>query len=217
MSLAEAGDVAGAIEAHEAALARDPSLAQAHANLVGLYGRLHETGPRPRSTTARPLARGFDDAELHYDYGVVLGMQEKWDAAADALQKGAERRIRCTRTRRNNLGQILERAARFRRGCEPNTARRSRPADIPPRALQPRTDAAGSRRHADQAIVEFEKLQQPVDAETPRYLFALSTALVRAGRIADGRAGRRPRRSAWPPSFGQTELARRHRSGSWRS
>ncbi len=36
---AELGDLAGAIEAHEAALARNPSLAQAHANLISLYGR----------------------------------------------------------------------------------------------------------------------------------------------------------------------------------
>ena len=31
--------------------------------------------------------RGWDDAEFYYDYGIVLGMQEKWEAAADACRK----------------------------------------------------------------------------------------------------------------------------------
>ena len=58
----------------------------------------------------------------------------------------------------------------------------------------------------DQAIAQFEMLQQPVDAETPRYLFALSGAYVRAGRIADGvKLGDEARRLAL--QFGQTDFA----------
>jgi hypothetical protein len=57
-----------------------------------------------------------------------------------------------------------------------------------------------------QAIIEFEKVQQPRDAESPRYVFALSTALVRAGRVAEGIAlASEARRLAL--EFGQTELA----------
>jgi hypothetical protein len=57
-----------------------------------------------------------------------------------------------------------------------------------------------------QAITEFEALRQPVDAETPRYLFALSTALVRAGRVEDGRRMGAEAQSL-AARFGQTELA----------
>jgi hypothetical protein len=57
-----------------------------------------------------------------------------------------------------------------------------------------------------QAIGEFERIQQPIDAETPRYVFALSTAYVRAGRVADGvRLASDARKLAL--DFGQTELA----------
>ncbi len=52
VKLADAGDVEGAIAAHEAALERDPSLAVAHANLIELYGR-QRTGRRRRTTIAR--------------------------------------------------------------------------------------------------------------------------------------------------------------------
>jgi hypothetical protein len=56
------------------------------------------------------------------------------------------------------------------------------------------------------AIVEFEQLQEPRDAESPRYVFALSTALVRAGRVAEGiKLASEARRLAL--DFGQTELA----------
>jgi hypothetical protein len=38
----------------------------------------------------------------------------------------------------------------------------------------------------DEAIAEFSALQQPRDAETPRYLFGLATAHVRAGHREEG-------------------------------
>jgi hypothetical protein len=38
----------------------------------------------------------------------------------------------------------------------------------------------------DEAVIELQKLAEPRDAEAPRYLFALSTAYVRAGRKSDG-------------------------------
>ena len=40
--------------------------------------------------------------------------------------------------------------------------------------------------HPDEAVTELQKLTEPRDAEAPRYLFALSTAYVRAGRKSDG-------------------------------
>ena len=60
---------------------------------------------------------------------------------------------------------------------------------------------------SQQAIAAFEALREPVDAETPRYLFALSTALVRAGKVADGRrVGEEARQLA--VEFGQADFAR---------
>lgn len=58
----------------------------------------------------------------------------------------------------------------------------------------------------DEAIAEFEKLQEPEDEETPRYLFALSAARIRAGDVARGRS-QALGALAMARRYGQTELA----------
>jgi tetratricopeptide (TPR) repeat protein len=204
VSLAESGDVRGAVDAHEAALALDPSITQAHANLVGLYGRLKEW-VKAEEHYRTAAGRGWDDAEFYYDYGVVLGLQEKWEPAAGAYRKALAANPLHVEAR-NNLGQILERGRDFDGAVqEYRQAVEARPTFRLGRFNLGRMLLV--RGDTGQAIVEFEKLQQPVDGETPRYLFALSTALVRAGRMADGRRfGAEAQRLA--TEFGQTELAR---------
>jgi len=86
---AEAGDLAGAIAAHEAALARDASLASAHANLITLYGQRGDfvrAGEHYRAVDAL----GATISRAHYDYGVLLGLQEKWDLAAVAYRRALD-------------------------------------------------------------------------------------------------------------------------------
>ena len=97
--LADAGDIDGAIAAHEAALARDPALVQAHANLISLYGR----------------AGNWSKAEDHYRAVVRSGGERRRSAlrlrraAGPAGEVGSRGRrlpsrrspsIRCTHTRR---------------------------------------------------------------------------------------------------------------------
>jgi tetratricopeptide (TPR) repeat protein len=204
VSLADSGDIKAAVDVHEAALARDPSLTQAHANLVGLYGRLGDWS-RAEEHYRAAVAAGWQEAELQYDYGIVLGMQEKWDAAADAYRKAlAANPLHALA--RNNLGQILERrrdfdgaANEYRQAVEARPTLRLARFNLGRMLLV--------RGQIDQAVAEFDRLQQPIDAETPRYLFALSTALVRAGRMADGRRlGSEAQRLAL--QFGQQDLAR---------
>jgi tetratricopeptide (TPR) repeat protein len=77
LKLADAGDLRGAIAAHEAALALDPSIAQAHANLIGLYGRARDW-QKAEAHYQTVVALGFNVAAAHYDYGVLLGLQERW-------------------------------------------------------------------------------------------------------------------------------------------
>ena len=85
VKLADAGDVDGAIAAHEAALARDPGLVQPHANLIALYGRARNWSKAEGHYRAL-VQSGAVGADAHYDYGVLLGLQEKWDAAIDAYR-----------------------------------------------------------------------------------------------------------------------------------
>jgi tetratricopeptide (TPR) repeat protein len=149
LKLAETGDVAGAIAAHEAALARDPSIAQAHANLISLYGQQRNWAKAEEHYRA-VVALGVNLADAHNDYGGVLALQQKWELAADTYRKAIAVNP-AFRLARFNLGRMLI--------------------------------ALGKN---EDAIQELDQLKQPRDAEAPRYLFALATAYVRAGRKDEG-------------------------------
>ena len=183
LKLAEAGDLAGAIAAHEAALARDPSIAQAHANLISLYGRVHDWAKAEHHYRA-VVALGFNLGDAHYDYGVLLGLQEKWELAAAAYREAIAVNPRHAQAR-NNLGQILERQHEL----ETAAAEYKAAADSQP-AFRIATFNLGRMLIAlgrtDEAIGELGRLTEPRDAEAPRYLFALATAHVRAGHRDEG-------------------------------
>ena len=203
VALAAADDVAAAIALHEEALTADPSLAQAHANLIALYGRGGDWA-KAESHYRAAIALGFHSADAHYDYGVVLGLQEQWGPAADAYRKALELNPLHAEAH-NNLGQTFERrrdlaaaAAEYRLALEARPAFRLARFNLGRMLL-----AQGQPRAA---VAEFEKLQQPIDGDTPRYVFGLATALVQAG---DTEAGRRYAIEArqLAASFGQTDLA----------
>ncbi|PYR74331.1 MAG: hypothetical protein DMF86_18670 [Acidobacteria bacterium] len=178
IKLAESGDVEGAITAHETALVRDPSLAQAHANLISLYGRARNW-PKADEHYRAAVAAGVDVASAQYDYGVVLGLQERWSEAAEAYRKAlAVNPLHAGA--HNNLGQTLERARDFTAAAaEYRRAVESEPTLRIARFNLGRMLIALGRN--EDAIVELRKLIEPRDAEAPRYLFALSTAHLRAG------------------------------------
>jgi tetratricopeptide (TPR) repeat protein len=183
LKLAEAGDLAGAIAAHEAALSRDPSIAQAHANLISLYGRIHDWAKAEQHYRA-VVGLGFNLGDAHYDYGVLLGLQEKWEPAAAAYRQAIAVNPRHAQAH-NNLGQILER----QRELEAAAAEYKEAADSQP-AFRIATFNLGRMLIAlgrpDEAIRELGRLTEPRDAEAPRYLFALATAHVRAGHRDEG-------------------------------
>ena len=177
--LAETGQVAEAIAAHEAALAQDPSLAQAHANLIGLYGQTANWAKAEEHYRA-VIALGGDLSEAHYDYGVLLGLQEKWDLAADAYRKALALNPAYVQAN-NNLGQILERQRQFEAAAaEYRLAVEGHPTFRLARFNLGRMLLALGRN--DEAIAELQKLLQPQDSETPRYMFGLSAAYLRAGQ-----------------------------------
>ena len=107
VKLAERGDLEGAIAAHEAALVQEPSLAEAHANLIALYGRARNFAKADEHYRA-VVALGVNLSTAHYDYGVLLGLQEKWDLAADAYRQAIAVNPLHAQAH-HNLGQILER------------------------------------------------------------------------------------------------------------
>ena len=178
MKLAERGDLEGAIAAHEAALVQEPSLAEAHANLITLYGRAQNFAKAEEHYRA-VVALGVNLSTAHYDYGVLLGLQEKWDLAAEAYRQAIAVNPLHAQAH-NNLGQILERQRQFDAAADAyRHALEGQPTFRLARFNLGRMLLALGR--PDAAIEEFEKLTEPRDAEAPRYLFALATAHVRSG------------------------------------
>jgi tetratricopeptide (TPR) repeat protein len=203
LKLAEASDLAGAIAEYEAALAQDPSLGVAHANLLRLYGRL-ERWDEAEAHHKAALAGGADPAETHYDHGVLLGLQQRWSEAAAAYERALSANPLHAEAL-NNLGQLRERERRF----DESLALYQRAADARPTFRLVRFNAGRmllALGRAEDAVAELAKIVEPRDAEAPRYLFALAVAHVRAGRRDDGRAlAEEARRLA--VEHGQRELA----------
>jgi tetratricopeptide (TPR) repeat protein len=199
----DAGDVEAAIASHEAALAQNPSFAQAHANLISLYGRVHNWRKAEEHYRA-VVDLAVNVADAHYDYGVLLGMQERWDAAADAYRKALELNPQHAQAR-NNLGQILERSGRLADAAsEYRLAVESQPTLRIARFNLGRMLIA--QGDPDAAAAELAKITEPRDAEAARYLFALATAHLRAGRRADAIAWATDAK-ALAETFGDAALA----------
>jgi tetratricopeptide (TPR) repeat protein len=203
MKLAEAGDLDGAIRAHEAALARDPTLAQAHGNLISLYGRARNW-EKAEAHYRAVVDLGVNLGEAHYDYGVLLGLQENWDGAAEAYRRALAINPHHADAH-NNLGQILERQRRFE-----DAARSYRQAvDSQPAGRLWRFNLGRMLIALDrpgEAAAELAKLLEPRDSETARYMFALGVAHVRAGRKSEGIKWATEAR-ALALQFGQHDLA----------
>ena len=203
VSLAETGDIKAAIVQHEAALAKDPSLLRAHVNLISLYGRAGDWANAERHYRAATAA-GVNNAEAHYDYAVILGLQQKWDEAATVYRRALDVNPLHVESR-NNLGLILERRREF--GAAASEYRQA--VDAKPTLRLARFNLGRMLLvlgRNDEAILEFEKLLEPKDSETPGYAFALATAYVRTGRKDEGiKWATEARRLAL--ANGQTDLA----------
>jgi superkiller protein 3 len=203
VKLADAGDIDGAIAAHEAALARDPQLAQAHANLIALYGRARNWSKAEEHYRAF-VGSGAAVADAHYDYGVLLGLQEKWDLAIDAYREALVLNPMHVQAQ-NNLGQALEQQRKFTEAADAyRQAVENQPGFRLARFNLARMLIALAK--PDEAASELAKIAEPRDAEAPRYLFALGVAHLRAGRKEEGIKWSIDAKQL-ALQFGQTDLA----------
>jgi tetratricopeptide (TPR) repeat protein len=185
LALARDGDTDGAIAGHLAVLAAAPDTAQAHVNLIALLGRRERWADAERHYRLA-LQGGINPAEAHGSYGEVLLAQRRHAEAATAFEAALAVTPQFAAAR-NGLGMALEGQ---RRTAEALAAYRQAVADGPTLRLA-RFNLARlliAEQRLDEAVAELERLQDPVDAETPRYRFALAAALVRAGNVTRGRA-----------------------------
>jgi tetratricopeptide (TPR) repeat protein len=185
LRLAAEGNDKAAIEAHEQALALSPALVQARVNLITLYGRTGRWADA-EAQYRQVLSGGTNLGEAHANYAQVLLAQRR---AADALPVFREALAAnpANGSARNGLGLALEMTGD---AAEALAAYEQAVADAPTlraaRFNYGRALLAAGR--LQDAIAQFDRLLQPEDEETPRYLFALAAARVRAGDVEAGRA-----------------------------
>ena len=202
IQLAGEGRLREAAEEHEAALATDPKLAQAHVNLIRLYAELGQPGKAEQHYHAA-LAKDPNLAELHHNYGVLLTGQARDAEAMDAFRKAAELNP-AHADAQNNLAYLLmtsgkldEAAAHYRKALE------SRPQHRAARFNLARILVQQGRLR--EAIEHLEQTLLPEDAETPRCTYALGAAWARLGNREE--AARYMREARWKATtLGQTEL-----------
>lgn len=202
LRLAELGDLDGAIAAHEDAIARNPSLAQARANLISLYGRAGKYADAERHYRAL-LEIGYNLDEAHYNYGVLLGLQQRWAESEQAFARAVAANPQHAQAR-NNLGQMLE-----GRGDVAGALDQYRAAVAADPGLRIARYNLGrmhlAHKRPAEAVVEFERLREPVDAESARYLYALAVAHIQSGNREHGLALAREARDR-AAKFGQDAL-----------
>lgn len=187
IGLASAGTAAAnaeAIRLHERALAQESTRGQAHVNLVELYGRTGNAGAALEHYRAAVAEPGFA-ADAHRAYGAVLLSLEQADEALALFTKAADL-APADAAAHHGRGLALERLSRPGDAAEAfSRALRVAPTMRPARFGLARVSMQLKR--ADEAIALLEELREPRDAESVQYLYALSVALVRTGRVEAAR------------------------------
>ena len=198
----------GAIREHEAALAANPAMAQAHVNLISLYGRQGDweqrRGPLPCGRPPR-LRRAGSAVQLRRA-PAAAGSRCRSHGCVSAGDRGEPRK--CGGLEQPRPAGRARRSAR--RGARARTGTRCsrRPGDPTMRFNLARMLIAA--KHYAEAI-RSSRHSRPRDAGAPRYIFGLATAWVHAGDLGRPEARANEARDAG----GQTGAAgsrRRHRS-----
>lgn len=198
----KAGKLEEAIKEHEEAVRLQPTLAQAHANLIILYGHARSAASaESHYRTVVSLNANLDEA--HYNYGVLLMDLQRRDEAMDAFKQSLLVNPHNAASHAS-LGLLLEMRQDIA-GAEEQyrLAMRDDPASRLYRFNHGRALVALGR--LDDAIADFDQIQQPEDAETPRYRYALAAAHLRAGHRDQGLSLARDAR-ALAEHYGQTAL-----------
>jgi tetratricopeptide (TPR) repeat protein len=199
----KAGQMADAIAAHEKAIELDPELVRARMNLVILYGRLGNFDKANEHYQAA-LRTGPPHAELYYNFGVLAVNSNRIPEAKAAFAEVLKLDPRHPFAH-NNLGYLLE-----AEGRREQAERHYR------LAIEYRPNYHVARFHlgrllAEQgllreAIAEFQQTLQPIDEQTPQFLYALAATHEKLGeRAKTVEYGRRAQELA--VEMGQAQLA----------
>ena len=182
-SLEAEGKVADAVAAYERALAINPRMASAHANLVGAYGRLGNAFKAEAHYKAA-LSIDPDIEELHNNWGVLQASKRDAEAAASAFRQALEVNPQSAKAHANlgvaltELGQAVEAARHFRQAVASDPTNRSARMHLGTMALAADRPAEAAR-HLEAALAGQD------DGSEPFIRYTLAHAYFGTGRTGD--------------------------------
>ena len=182
-SLDAEGRTAEAIEAYQRAIELDPGMAQAHANLVGSFGRTGEID-QAEAHYAKAIALNPNLAELHNNWGVVQASQGDSAAATAAFRRALESDPNSARANANlgvalfEAGNREEAARRFRDAIKSDPT--NRPARMNLGTLALEDDRPGEAVEHLEAALEGDE-----DGSEAFVRYALGHAYYSSGRVTD--------------------------------
>ncbi len=184
-SLEAKGAVADAIAAYERALAINPRMASAHANLVGAYGRM---GDAAKAEVHYNAARSIDSSieELHNNWGVLQAARLDPAAAAAAFRQALAINPQSAKAHANlgvaltELGDPREAARHFREAVASDPTNRSARMNLGTMAL--------AADHPAEAAEHLEAaLGADGDGSEPFIRYTLGHAYLQTGRVDEAR------------------------------
>jgi tetratricopeptide (TPR) repeat protein len=202
IKLEAAGRIDEAIQEHLRALMINPRLAQAHINLIILYGKLGRLEKAEQHYRAS-IQINPNLADSHYNFGVILSRQGRYKEAAEAFRRAFEINPFHAEAHHNYAAMIelegrLDEAAQHYR-----------------KAIENRPNYRQAHFHLGRILVEQGKLTEaidhflqtltPEDENTPTFMYALAAAYARSGNRPSAIHYAREARSR-AAALGQKEL-----------
>ena len=180
--LGAAGRLADAIALHLKAIEADPADAQAHVNLISLYGRTGQPDKAEAHYRAA-LTLGSSLAGAHYNYGVLQAAGGRLDAADEAFRKALTVDPFHAQAH-NNLAALLVRQGRLEDAADHyRRALANDPQHPSARASLGRLLLALGRPR--EAVEQFRRVLGTADLHSPRAMYELATAYQAAGDLKE--------------------------------
>jgi tetratricopeptide (TPR) repeat protein len=177
-SLAEEGNLQGAIQQYLSAVQLEPQNVQAYINLIQLYARAGEDD-KAIEAYHKAVAINPNRADCYYNYGVLMFRLGRYAEAEQATRTAIQINPFYAEAH-DNLGYLLAMQGHFDEALAEYR-----------KAVSERPDFRLAHFHIGQifvnqgkfpeAIREFQKILTPNDASTPGYLYALGATYARAG------------------------------------
>ena len=176
--LEAAGQMDQAIAEHERALEIDPKMAQAHTNLITLYGKMGQVEKAAQHYRAA-VEINPNMVDAHYDFGVLMYGQGKYREAGEAFRKALEINPHYAEAH-NNLAFVLERQGRIEEALEHYRAAVENKPNYRLAHFHLGRLLLSRGKNGD-AIAHFLQTITPEDESTPGFMYGLAAAYARSG------------------------------------